>query len=217
MKIKKVFFYILTFSPIIISLFALPFLPNKIPSHYGFEGDVARWGSKYESLILPLLTLLFSFIMGSLMNNSKQNNYSRRNIETLLITSNSCLVLFDFLCFFFLYLNLRQIDDIGKGSVDFNKFIFLSIGVVMIISGLIMPKTKMNSYIGLRTPWSTKNEKVWLRSQKFGGFIAIVSGILIIVASFLNSTTNTYIWIIIIFVISLIIDVYFTYKISKIE
>ena len=33
-------------------------LPETIPAHYGPSGAVDRWGSKYEALLLPGLTLL---------------------------------------------------------------------------------------------------------------------------------------------------------------
>ncbi len=48
---------VLMFLPLVITLMILPHLPNQIPAHYGFDGQVDRWGSKYEdadcSLSLP--------------------------------------------------------------------------------------------------------------------------------------------------------------------
>ena len=35
---------------------------DQIPAHYGADNQVDRWGSKYESLIFPLLTILFGFL-----------------------------------------------------------------------------------------------------------------------------------------------------------
>lgn len=37
------------------TLAILPHLPEQIPAHYGFDGQVDRWGSKYEALIFPVL------------------------------------------------------------------------------------------------------------------------------------------------------------------
>lgn len=40
----------------------MPILPDKIPAHYGFDGNVTRFGSKYELLIMPVITIGMSFI-----------------------------------------------------------------------------------------------------------------------------------------------------------
>ena len=51
------------FLPLVATLIALPFLPEQIPAHYGFDGQVSRYGSKYESLIIPAITLAFGAAM----------------------------------------------------------------------------------------------------------------------------------------------------------
>ena len=50
MKTKKTVYYILMYLPLVIVLIALPYLPEKIPAHYGFDNQVDRWGNKYEAL-----------------------------------------------------------------------------------------------------------------------------------------------------------------------
>lgn len=47
MKKKKIV-YILMYLPLVVALIALPYLPEKIPAHYGFDNQVDRWGSKSE-------------------------------------------------------------------------------------------------------------------------------------------------------------------------
>ena len=56
MKNKKIF-YLLMFLPLLVVLISLKFLPDQIPAHYGISGEVDRWGSKYETLIFPGVTL----------------------------------------------------------------------------------------------------------------------------------------------------------------
>ena len=62
MKIKKLVYYILMFLPIIITIIALNFLPDQIPAHYGINNEVNRWGSKYESLLLPIFIIIFALL-----------------------------------------------------------------------------------------------------------------------------------------------------------
>ena len=63
MKAKKIVFYILMFLPLIVTLIALQFLPDQVPAHYNINNQVDRWGSKYESLILPVVNIAMGYFM----------------------------------------------------------------------------------------------------------------------------------------------------------
>ena len=65
-KIKTsylILYVFLMLLPLILTLAALPHLPEEIPAHYGFSGQVDRWGSKYEALIFPVITICFGALM----------------------------------------------------------------------------------------------------------------------------------------------------------
>ena len=49
--------------PLAVVLIALQFLPELIPAHYDMNNQVTRWGSKYETLIFPVITVLFGYFM----------------------------------------------------------------------------------------------------------------------------------------------------------
>ena len=38
-------------------------IPNKVPMHYDFAGNIDRWGSKLEILILPVITWIMYIFM----------------------------------------------------------------------------------------------------------------------------------------------------------
>lgn len=66
MNKRHIIIIILTILPILFTLIALPFMPDTIPAHYGFNGQVDRIGSKYELLlfligpVLMYITFYFS-------------------------------------------------------------------------------------------------------------------------------------------------------------
>jgi uncharacterized membrane protein len=43
-----------------------------------------------------------------------------------------------------------------------------------------MGKVERNWWVGLRTPWTLANDEVWLRSNRFGGRLMIVGGLVLI-------------------------------------
>lgn len=93
MKIKKFIFWMLTLLPFVVVMVALPFLPDQIPAHYGINGEVTRWGSKYETLIFPFLTLFLSIILfGSITAIGKKEKYGKNN-EKVMVVGNCSLLL----------------------------------------------------------------------------------------------------------------------------
>ena len=75
MKKKMVVFYSLMFLPLVVVLIALQFLPELIPAHYDMNNQVTRWGSKYETLIFPVITVLFGcFMLAMAISLKTQNN-----------------------------------------------------------------------------------------------------------------------------------------------
>ncbi len=62
MKKQRTIFYILMFLPAPVTLVSLLFLPDQIPAHYGFDNQVTRWGSKYETLIFFFFSSHYNYI-----------------------------------------------------------------------------------------------------------------------------------------------------------
>ena len=159
MKIKKILCYILTFLPLVVTMIALPFLPEQIPAHYGIDNQVTRWGSKYEALIVPAITIVFGIFMLMLTKYiAKKEKDGKNNEKVTIIAAIIALVIFNVLSFFFLYTDFNKIENLSLISLNIDRLTFAGWGILMIILGNVMPKLRMNSIIGLRTKWSMKNE-----------------------------------------------------------
>ena len=62
-KLLTALYIILMLLPLIAVVVAYPFLPDKIPAHYGMNNQVTRWGNKSETFIFPIITIFFGFFM----------------------------------------------------------------------------------------------------------------------------------------------------------
>ena len=130
-------------------------MPDIVPIHYNFAGEVDRFGSKYEFLIMTLITLVLTYILLSTAKN--QGKKEQKNSEKILVLmAIYTVVLFSSMQFFFQYkvitFNNRPL------SLDALKFVTIMIGLFQIVFGNIMPKLRRNSFIGLRTSWSMAND-----------------------------------------------------------
>ena len=216
MKGKRIVFGILMFLPLAVVLVALPFLPDQIPAHYGFDNQVTRWGSKYEALLFPILTIVFGLFLLAMTRYAAKHEESGKNNENVcLITGIVSLALFNLMTAYFLYTDFHKVENLSEAAFDVNQLIFGFFGLCMLIIGNVMPKLRMNSMIGLRTSWSMKNEQTWKKSQRFGGISSIISGILMILASLMTRGLRCFMLCMGILVICLIVDVIYTRQITK--
>lgn len=216
MKVKKAVCYVLMFLPLAVTLAALPFLPDQIPAHYGVDNQVTRWGSKYETLILPVIIIIFGLFMLAITNYTAKNEKDGKNNEKVcILTTIVSLVIFNIMTLFFLYTDFNKIEDLSLVSPDFERLTFGLWGIFMIIIGNVMPKLRMNCLIGLRTKWSMKNEASWKKSQLCGGVSFIIGGIIIILICMLGKNINYLMWGMGVLIVLIVIDVFLTYKIAQ--
>lgn len=215
MKPGKLLYYSLMLLPFLIVFAALPFLPEQIPAHYGADNQVTRWGSKYESLIYPVTTLLMGyFLLFMAKLAAKQEKDGKNNEQIIMIAGILILTLFNVMNVYFLYTSFHKVENLSSVPLDLNQLLFGLLGVFMIIIGNIMPKLRMNAMIGLRTKWSMKNELTWKKSQRFGGISFLLGGITIILISFFMRGFLCLLASMGIVTVLLIVDICYTYKVA---
>ena len=216
MKGKKIIYFILMILPLVATLVLLPLFPEQIPAHYGADGLVTRWGSKWELIILPAATLLmagFFPLVAKLVRAAEPDG--KNNEKVLLISGCATLLLFNVMTGYFLYTAYHQLENLSEFPVDINRIVFVALGIVLIIVGNVMPKARMNSLCGLRTPWSMKNEVTWKKCQRFGGISFIVAGAAMAVVSLLTHGWSCFAWAMGILLLVAVVDVMYTYRVAK--
>lgn len=180
MKIKKTLLISFALLPLIISLIALIFLPEEIPAHYGANFTVDRYGSKFEILIFPVSIFVLSliFLLPGLFMKNETNKKITLNIGLALI------LLFNAVNYYILFVQANNITNINSGVFAIERILLLIIGVFFIFIGNLMPMSRRNSFVGLRTKWSMTNDTVWKKCQLFGGVSLIILGIILMFIAF---------------------------------
>lgn len=164
----------------IVASILIACMPARVPMHYNAAGEVDRIGSKYENLIFPCSIALVGGLCLAMARHAGKcgSNHER----TLLILALCVCVWFNVL---FAVLMLKSVRLAGGADfeVDVMNLTAIFLGVVLIVTGNIMPKATRNAAFGLRTTWSGKNDVVWQRCQRFGGYSGVAAGVLLIVLS----------------------------------
>ena len=215
MKVKKIAFYGLMYLPRISALFAVQLLPEQIPAHYGLNNQVTRWGSKYEALIVPIVTAILGyFFLGIAKTAAKHEENGNNNENVCIVAGIATLIIFNVMTGYTLYTGFNKVENLSFNKFDINQLLFGILGIAMIIIGNIMPKLRMNAAAGLKTKWSMKNETTWKKSQRFGGISYIIGGVVIVVICFFVQGIYCFLSTLGVIAILLVIDVFYTYKIA---
>lgn len=217
--------YILIFLPTIINIVTFFYLPERIPAHYGFNGQVDRWGSRYETFLLPAMVIVFGVFMLLMARISAKmdrktpewERKGRDNEKYCLLSNIAALIVFNIMNLYFLYTSFAQVQNLSETAFDFPSAIFALFGALFIVMGIIMPKVQRNSYFGLRTKWSMKNETSWKKSQQFGGISFITAGVLMIAGTVFLRGIKCTLWGFVICSVLLIAEVIYSYRASKKE
>lgn len=213
---KKLYFtlYAVIFVCVAGTAIFLIFAPETIPAHYNFLGEVDRFGSKYEAIIFPIFNVLMAvfFLYSAKREHKKEQNGN----EKILLYAGLCtLIFFTALGFFFM---VKALGNNLKPSVNTMKFINICVGIMLIVLGNIMPKTRRNQNFGIRTKWSLASDAVWQKSHRFGGIFSVICGLLIISLSLLLSEIWNFIVIIAVvafWLLGTIIASYYFFKKAK--
>lgn len=59
-----------------------------------------------------------------------------------------------------------------------------AVGVIIIVCGNYLPKSKQNYTVGIKLPWTLQSETNWNRTHRFAGYLWVAGGIAIVAASF---------------------------------
>lgn len=130
---------------IIFLIYIWDTLPNEVPAHFNASGEVDRWGSKYELLILPIIGLLMAVLMQFIEKFPESHNYPSRlnenNVKEFYLLSrkmanaikNITLFIFALMLFQSVSIALEWGNPLGKWLLP---IIILSV-LIPIVLGII--------------------------------------------------------------------------------
>lgn len=212
-KTRNLILFLLLLLPWIVSLISLKYLPSQIPAHYNFQGEVDRWGSKYEVMIMPILILILCGAMGILIKRLSNNSKYKPNIKVLEIT-NICMALtFNITCYSMVFSSFKKVTNLNESFLL--KLIYTTLCISIILLGNYLPKCKRNSIIGIRTKWTLESDEVWYKTHRYIGKITVVAGILSTILSLVINANLSLILLLITLLGITVISLFYSYKISK--
>ncbi|MDD5072096.1 MAG: SdpI family protein [Patescibacteria group bacterium] len=160
------------------AVYFYPLMPERMASHWGFNGEVNGYISKFWGLFLmPLISCAMFLLFWAIpkLDPLKANiEKFRKYFDGFII---SVVVFLFYIYLLTIFWNLGARFNIGQLMAP-------AIGALFYCSGFLMAKAKRNYFIGIRTPWTLSNDVVWDKTHKVGGKLFKTAGSLAVLGVF---------------------------------
>jgi uncharacterized membrane protein len=156
---------------LVVTALLYPHLPDQIPEHWNFKGEIDHYGSRRSVFMLP------GFMAGVLLLFAVLPWLSPKRFEvdtfrsTYLYVMVLVVALIAYLHGLILWAALSRPLNMTRSFMGV-LFLFL------ILVGNVLGKVKRNFYIGVRTPWTLASEKVWYATHRFAAKAFVAAGFL---------------------------------------
>jgi uncharacterized membrane protein len=161
---------------VLFSLAVYPRLPDQVPIHWGLSGEPDRFGSRVEAaFLMPALMIAVLAIMNWFPSRDPRaaNIAKFRAAYDTVVTGTVALMT---------VIHVLALGSALGWHVNMPKVVLVSLGVLFILLGNLLPLVRSNFIIGIRTPWTLSSETVWTRTHRVGGYAMVAAGVITIVA-----------------------------------
>ncbi len=194
---------------IISALVIYDYLPERIPMHWNIKGEVDHYVNKSMGniLILPLTILgLYLLMLYIPFIDKKKEQYDK-------FLNIYYIIRFSIIIFMGLMYAIIMLATFGY-NIPIPKVIPSLVGLLFIFMGKYMGQIRQNSFVGIKLPWTLKNEYVWNKTHQLGGYLFVISGLLTIASTFFKPIYSFITLISSIFLTLIIVSIY-SYSLYK--
>jgi len=165
--------------PILLGMFLWKQLPDRMATHWGFDGTPNGWSSKAFAVFgLPLFLLAVHWLC-TIMTSADPKN-KNLNAKMMKIIFWICPVVSVF-CTFSIYAEALGLDF----NIEMIGAIFTS--AVFILIGNYLPKCEQSYTVGIKLPWTLNSKENWNRTHRFAGPVWIICGVFLFFTLFIKS------------------------------
>lgn len=191
----------------LVSIYFYPLLPDKVPTHWNFRGEIDGYSGKLMgALLMPVINLIMYilFILLPLMDPKKEN------YKLFAGTYKYFRYLFHI---FFLGMHVMIITAALGYKVNVTRLTIFSISLLFALMGNVMGRVKHNYFVGIKTPWTLASEEVWTKTHRLAALLWTAGGIAGMALSLFN--VGSFLVLMAILLLPSLIPVIYSYFIFK--
>ena len=179
MKKTILFALCVIIATIAINAYYYPQMPSQIATHWNYQGEADAFTEKslIEVFIIPLISVgvLALFIVIPYIDPLA------KNIRQFMKYYLGFIIVF---AVFMFYLNILMIYYNLGNRINMSQYLAPAFGLMFYYMGVLVGHAKKNWSVGIRTPWTLSNDKVWEKTHKLGGKLFKIAGIIAFIGLF---------------------------------
>ena len=173
-----------------VSVYFYDQLPEEVATHWNEKGEVDGYMDKFwGTFLIPLMILGFTglFFVLPKIDPLKRNYPAFKKYYWMIIL---------FLLIFLTYVHFISLAFNLGYELDMMAAVMIPIGILFLFIGYVLPKTKRNWFMGIRTPWTLSSDNVWKKTHEAGGKLFMIFGAFFIVVTLLSPYIEFNMWFI---------------------
>lgn len=177
MKYKKLLWpTVIGLLPILMGLAVYSKLPEKMPIHWGLDGEPNGYATRLAGiLILPLIMVVVNVIVQFSLETAPKTNLKLKKLMLWLLPILSVI-----------FQSLTLSEVLGY-HLDIALITMVTVGIIFILLGNYIPKTSQNRVAGFRFPMTLSNPDNWQKTNRLGGMMLVISGIIMILGGVIST------------------------------
>jgi len=162
---------LLTALVVLMTVMAYQRMPNMVPTHWNLHNEPNGYGPKWA------LFLLGPGAMAGMMLLMRALPWlSPKNFELDTFRSTYLQIMLMLVCMMGYFQLVALWGGLGH-AINIGRAIMGGVCLLFALLGNLMGKVRRNFYIGVRTPWTIANERVWNATHRFAAKTLVAGGI----------------------------------------
>jgi uncharacterized membrane protein len=155
-------------------------LPAIIPTHWNAAGLIDGWSPKsigaFFAPVVSLVIVAFLILLEPLTIGEDADDRKVRYYPTIVAGVAG-------LCF----LTDLWVLAAGMGwRGALLSHMAVAAGFLLVVLGNGLGKVRQNGVVGIRTPWTLADEEVWARTNRLGGWLVVLAGLVMVVTGLMG-------------------------------
>lgn len=156
-------------------------LPEQIPPSLTVSGLGTFWlGGPMVAFLLPTAITVTDLLLRSLCN---RHPVDERSARTVLAIYDAIMLRFMVFVMGVHTMVLAALLGLLRGREWAGQLVPVMLGLTMIGIGNLLPRTRPNLAIGIRTPRTLSDREVWMRTHRSAGYLMVALGAVIVVSA----------------------------------
>lgn len=161
----------LTVACFVAAAILYPHLASRVPTHWNIDGQADRYAGKWW-----LLTIFPGIMLGMMGLMAALPWLSPRHFEVESFRSTYLYIMVVFVAFL-AFAHAMMLWAAVSGRMDIHKAILGGACLLIALLGNVMGKVRRNFYIGIRTPWTIADERVWNSTHRLAAKTLVLGGL----------------------------------------